>query len=320
MPIDTAELSVFVSVVKYGGFARAARAGNLTPSGVSRIITRLERRLGARLLQRSTRKQSLTEAGAAFYARAVRILRDLAEAEDEVSQTGLTPTGVLRISMPTVFGRLHVVPRLTRLMSLFPQLSLDVNMTDRFVDLIEEGVDLAIRIGSLSDSRLVARRLCTNRRLLVASPAYVERRGTPVSIEDLAEHDCLMFSRLNRPAEWRLVGPDGLVTVAVAGPLSTDNGEVASEAAKQGFGIALGASFSVGAALSSGELIRILPDYEFERTAIFAVYPSARQLSRKVRVVADALTSFFADPPSWDVSLAESVPGFRVARPARPAR
>ncbi|MGH8030914.1 MAG: LysR family transcriptional regulator [Luteimonas sp.] len=308
--IETNELCVFVSVVKRASFAQAAAMHTLTPSGVSRIVSRLEARLGARLLQRSTRKLSLTPAGSLFFARAVEILRSVADAQDEVARDSLAPRGVLRMTVPTVFGRLHVLPLLAQFMQRFPLLKLDINFTDRYVDLIEQGIDLAIRVGAVPDSRLVARRLCSNRKLLVASPDYLQRRGTPQTAVELVEHDCLVFMAHSQPHVWRLSGAEGPMTVAVSGPVISNNGEVATEAAKQGLGVAPGATFSIGSALLSGELVRVLPEYEFDYSGIYLLFPTARQLPKKVRLMADTLVQAFPDPPRWDLPLAERFADF----------
>ncbi|MFC6632723.1 LysR family transcriptional regulator [Microbulbifer taiwanensis] len=312
MPLDTSAIAVFASVVKHSNFARAAEEQGMTPSGVSRVISRLEEHLGVRLLQRSTRRLSLTETGSVFHQRALQILRDLDEAEAEASAASLQPRGLLRLNVPVVFGRQHIVPLLQPLREKYPEMSIELSLSDRFVDLIEEGMDLAVRIGALADSRLIARRLCANRRLLVASPDYLKRRGTPQTAADLDDHDCLVFTGLDRPYQWRLVGPEGPVAVAAAGPLVCNNGEVLTEAAKGGLGIALGATFSISSALLSGELVRVLPGYEFEPTAIHAIYPSTRQLSRKVRATVDFLASAFDGIPAWDSALRGRVPGFEL--------
>ena len=310
MVTETQELVVFHCVVKHASYARAAEELSLSASGVSRIVTRMEERLGARLVQRTTRKLSLTEAGAAFHARTSQILTDLADAEAEVQKTALQPQGVLRVTAAVVFGHLYLAPMLGELLHQFPKLSLDLLLTNRFVDLIEEGMDLAIRIGQLADSRLIARRLCTNHRVLVASPSYIERWGMPACPEDLTRHQCVLFNGFPKPGEWKLIGPDGPVSVAVAGRVATNNVETLTSAAKQGLGITVGATLSVGPALLSGELVRVLSDYEFEPTAIFAVYTSARQLSTKIRATVDFLTQKLSDPPSWDQRLLGKVPGF----------
>jgi DNA-binding transcriptional LysR family regulator len=312
MPIETAPISVFVSVVKHKSFARAAEDHGMTPSGVSRTISRLEERLGVRLLQRSTRRLSLTEPGDVFFQRALQILRDLEEAETEATAINLQPGGVLKMNAPVVFGRQYIAPLLPILRARYPTLSVELTLSDRFVDLIEEGIDLAIRIGALQDSRLIARRLCGNRRLLVASPDYLQHHGTPTVPADLATHDCLIFTALDRPNHWRLTGPDGPVNIAANGPVTSNNGEALTEAAKGGLGIALGATFSISGALLSGELTRVLPDYEFEPTAVHAIYPSNRLLSRKVRATVDFLAAAFSDPPEWDQVLQGKVPGFQA--------
>lgn len=310
MVTETQELVVFQCVVKHASYARAAEELSLSASGVSRIVTRLEERLGARLVQRTTRKLSLTEVGAAFYARTSQILVDLADAEAEVQKTAVRPRGTLRVTAPVVFGHLYLAPLLGELLEHFPELSLDVSLTNRFVDLIEEGMDLAIRIGQLADSRLIARRLCTNHRVLVAAPSYIKRHGMPKTPDDLSRHQCVLFNGFPKPSEWKLVGPDGLATVSVAGRVATNNVETLTSAAKQGLGITVGATLSVGPALLSGELVRVLSCYEFEPTAVFAVYTSARQLSTKIRATVDFLVDKLSDPPSWDLVLRGKVPGF----------
>jgi DNA-binding transcriptional LysR family regulator len=310
MATETNDLLVFHAVVKHSSYAKAAEELSLSPSGVSRIVSRLEEQLGARLVQRTTRKLSLTEAGAAFHARTTQILMDLADAEAELQSAQLRPRGVLKVTTSVVFGQHYAAPLFTDLLAEFNELSVELTLTNRFVDLIEEGMDLAIRIGSLGDSRLIARRLCTNRRVLVASPAYLEKRGVPKTLADLLEHECVIFTGFSKPREWRLLGPDGPATVNVSGRMSSNNVDVAATTAKLGFGITVGATLSVGTALLSGELVRVLPDYEFEPTAVFAVYPSARQLSQKTRATVDFLAERLKDPPSWDRALFGKVAGF----------
>lgn len=320
MVTETLELTVFHCVVKHSSYAKAADELGLSPSGVSRIVTRLEERLGARLVQRTTRKLSLTEAGAAFHARTSQILVDLADAEAEVQMTAVKPRGNLRVSAPVVFGQMYITPLIEPLLSLYPELTLDLSLTDRYVDLVEEGMDLAIRIGSLADSRLIARRLCSNHRVLVAERGYLERRGVPKHPNELVtNHDCILFTGFARPREWKLLGPEGPVSITVSGRVASNNVQALTEASKQGMGITMGATLSVGPALLSGELVRVLSEWEFEPTAIFAVYPSARQLSTKVRAVVDFLADQLRDPTSWDRALLEQLPDFRFTVPADPA-
>jgi DNA-binding transcriptional LysR family regulator len=305
MPVETLELVVFDQVVRHSSFARAADELALTPSGVSKIVSRLESRLGARLLQRTTRRLTLSEAGVLFHARAVRILAELKEAEADVATAAARPRGTLKISAPVAFGRLYLAPLLERWLREFPDLSIDLTLTDQFVDLIEHGIDLALRIGALPDSNLVGRRLCTNRRILVASPQYLGRRGHPKSVADLKNHECLLFTALNKMKEWRLVGPNGLERTVANGRLCSNNAEVLIQAARDGHGIARGATFVVAPALLAGDLVRVLAPYEFEPTAVYAVYPSGRQLSKKVRAVTEALARALPDPPVWDRSLSD---------------
>jgi len=307
---ETLELEVFNCVVKHASYAKAAEELTLSPSGVSRIISRLEERLGARLMQRTTRKLSLTEAGAAFHARTVQVLADLAEAESEVREATLRPRGMLRVTASVVFGIMHIGPLFDQLLRQYPELGVDLSLHDRFVDLIDEGIDLAIRIGALPDSQLVARRLCTNHRILVASKSYLEEHGTPTTPADLARHDCLVFTNFSRPREWRLQGPDGPVNVIVNTRFASNNPSLLADVAKRGRGITIGATLAVAPALLTGELVRVLPDYEFEPSAVFAIFPSVRQLSTKVRAAVDFLAHNLKDPPSWDRSLEGRVPGF----------
>ncbi len=310
MPTETHELVAFHSVVKHSSFAKAAEELSLSPSGVSRIVTRLEERLGVRLVQRTTRSLSLTEAGAAFYARASQILADLLDAEAEVQKATAHPRGNLRITASLLFGQMYIGPVLDEILALYPELSIDLTLTNRFVDIIDEGIDLAIRIGALSDSRLIARRLCANKRVLIASPDYLARRGVPKHPDELAQHDIVVYTGFARPREWKLIGPDGPVSVALSGRIATNNIAVLADSAKKGLGITVGPTMSVNEELVKGELVRVLPEYEFEQSAIFAVYPSARQLSTKVRAVVDFLVAKFVDPPTWERMLTGKVSGF----------
>jgi len=310
MVTETNELVVFHSVVRHSSFAKAAEELALSPSGVSRIVTRLEERLGVRLVQRTTRSLSLTEAGSAFHARATQILEDLQEAEAEVQKATTQPRGNLRVTASLMFGQRYVMPLLEEILERFPDLSIDLTLTNRFVDIIDEGIDLAIRIGALSDSRLIARRLCSNQRVLVASPRYIASHGAPGHPEELSQHECIIYTGFAKPREWKLLGPDGPVSVSVSGRVATNNMEVVDDTSKRGLGISVGPTMSAYHALLSGELVRVLDDYTFEPSAIFAVYPSARQLSTKVRAVVDFLVEKFQDPPSWDRAIGGKVAGF----------
>ncbi len=303
-------MAFFATTIRLGSFARAAAEHGVAPSVVSRAISRVEQKLGVRLLQRTTRRLALTEAGQRYHARVVQVLADLEETAAEASAGSLAARGLLRLGLPVVFGRMHVTPLIGPLLRAHPDLSVELLLTDRYVDLVEENIDLAIRIGALADSRLVARRLCANRRILVASPDYLARRGSPVVPAELSGHDGILFSAMARPEEWALVGPEGPARVTLASRIVANNGEVATDAAVAGLGITLGATFSVAGHLLAGRLVRVLPSHAFAPSAIHAVFPSNRQLSRKVRVMLDALALALPDPPPWDRSLAGHVPGF----------
>lgn len=300
---ETSELRVLVSVIAHGSFAKAADEHQMTPSGVSKLITRLEDRLGARLLQRTTRRLSLTEAGSIFHSRALRLLHDLSEAEAEISANNLQPRGVLRLSAPMPFGTMHLAPLIPKMAKLFPELTIDVVLTNRFVDLVDEGIDLAIRLGVLPDSRLIARRLCANHRILIASPSYLKKRPAPKTPADLAKHECLIFTSLADPRDWRLLSKSGSAVVPVDGRIASNNAEVLFEAMKAGHGIGLGATYLVHEALKRGQVVQVLPGHEFGQSGVFAVYPSARQLSSKVRAAIDFFAAAFKDPTSWDRQL-----------------
>jgi DNA-binding transcriptional LysR family regulator len=300
MLTDVRELSVFHSVAKHSSFSAAAGELRLTPSGVSRLMTRLETRLGVRLIERTTRRLTLTRAGAAFRDRTEHLLPALRSAELEVQQAALEPAGTLRLGAPVPFGKAFLAPLIGSLLERYPGLSIELILQDRVNDLVEEGIDLVVRIGLLKDSRLVSRRLCTNRRILVASPAYLEQHGTPEKPEDLASHVCLPCTYLVRPNEWKLIGPSRTARVGIGGGLASNNIGVLVAAAEAGQGISMGPTQSTAGALASGRLARVLPEWEFERTAIYALYPSRRQLCAKVRAAVDFLSEHFTDPPPWD--------------------
>ncbi|MGC2856822.1 LysR family transcriptional regulator [Novispirillum sp. DQ9] len=295
-------MAVFVRVVEEGGFSAAARALGLSKSAVSKQVSALEERLGARLLNRTTRRLALTDAGTAFHERAVRILADAEEAEAAVSQLSTAPRGVLRINAPVTFGIQHLGPLLPEFMAAYPELVVEVTLNDRFVDLVEEGFDVAVRIGRLADSSLIARRLAPVRRLVVASPAYVAAHGAPETPEDLRHHACLHYTYLLRGDVWSLTGTDGrTVDVRVAGRLRANNGDVLRSALLAGLGIAYTPSFIVGRDVAEGRLVRLLPGWEDISAAVYAVHPHARLVPPKVRAFVDYLAQRFAGHPEWDL-------------------
>lgn len=272
-------LRAFTCVVDHHSFARAAQELRMTPSSVSRLVKALERELGTQLLNRSTRAMSLTAAGQALHAECGSAFAQLnsayAAAGQHASQNSqhAQPRGLLRLSVPVSFGRTHVLPHLAEFLRLYPGIELDLLMTDRYVDLVAEGVTLAIRIGRLDDSSLVARKLMDNRRLLVAAPAYLERHGAPGGVAQLGAHECLNLA-VNRDAElWRLAGPDGERSLRPQGRIRADNGDAIRRFAIDGLGIAFLSSATVAAALDSGELVRVLPQWSGRPTGVYGVCP-----------------------------------------------
>jgi len=297
------EMEIFAEVVEADGFSAAARRLGLSKSAVSKQVGRLEDRLGVRLLNRTTRRLSLTEAGTTFYEACRRVLDEAASAEQAVSDLAAAPRGLLRLNAPMSFGFLHLGPALPAFNARYPQVVVDAVMNDRFVDLVEEGYDVAIRIGDLRDSSLVARRLAPCRSVLCASPDYLARRGHPRRPEDLAGHDCLLYANSANPREWTFHGQRGRQAVAVSGPLIANNGDVLCGAALAGMGITRLPTFIVGAQLRKGRLEVVLPGHPLPEQGIHAVYPHGRNLSPKVRVFVDFLAEHLGPEPYWDDGL-----------------
>ncbi|KQV79501.1 transcriptional regulator [Massilia sp. Root351] len=269
-------LRAFTCVVDHHSFARAAQALRMTPSSVSRLVKALEQELGTQLLNRSTRAMSLTAAGQALYAECGSAFAQLRGAYETASHQYAEPSqprGQLRLSVPVSFGRTHVVPHVAAFLRRYPGIELDLMMTDRYVDLVAEGVGLAIRIGRLDDSALVARKLMDNRRLLVAAPRYLEQHGAPADVAGLSRHACLNLA-VNRDAElWRLTGPDGERSLRPQGRIRADNGDAIRQFAIDGLGIAFLSSATVAAALRNGELLQVLPQWSGRPTGVYGVCP-----------------------------------------------
>ncbi|MEE8394088.1 MAG: LysR family transcriptional regulator, partial [Rhodospirillales bacterium] len=285
--ISLYEMSVFAGVVEAGGFSSAAAALGISKSAVSKRVARLEDRLGARLLNRTTRRLSLTEAGAQFHERCIRILSDVEDAQSAITSLQLNPRGTLRVNAPMSFGVRHIAPALAGFMSRHPELKVDLVLNDRVVDLIEEGFDVAVRIVRLSDSSLIARRLASYRRVVCASPEYWESHGRPAHPRQLKDHNCLNYTYLLTQGGWRFSGPNGPMTVAVSGSFQTNNGDALRVAALNGIGVCMLPTFIAGEDLSAGRLEAALEDFEEEDLSIYAVFPHARQLPAKVRTFVD---------------------------------
>jgi DNA-binding transcriptional LysR family regulator len=289
MVAETQDLLVLHSVVRHENYAKAAEELGLSASGVSRVISRLEERLGVRLLQRTTRKLSLTEAGQAFHERTAQLLQVLEAAEQELRERSPDPRGHLRVGAPVGLGQLLLAPALSRFAAPFPDLTIELKLSDSGPGWEADGMNLLIRTGPLGDTRLSACRLCSERRFLVAAPAYLEKHGAPQTVAALAEHRCLLFTGFEQPSEWVLNGPGGSHTVGVSGPIATNNIEVLALTASQGLGIAMAAAMAASRYLRSGELCRVLPEYEFEPAQILAYYAPAGALSGTVRKLLEFL-------------------------------
>ena len=296
-----AAIEAFVRVAECGSFSKAAERLHSSKSVVSRQVGALEAELGARLLHRTTRALTLTEAGRSYFEQAVRILADLAEANASVGQLQAAPRGRLRVSAPMSFGFLHLAPAVPDFLDRFPDVEIELAMNDRYVDLVDEGFDMAVRIGKLEDSSLVARKLAPARRTICAAPAYVQRRGIPASPDDLKAHECLCYSNVGLSQEWRFARSDGRPwPVEVRGRLHANNGDALRAAALRGFGLAVLPSFLVGRDFQSGALVSVLDAFMAQDSAVYAVYPQARHLSPKVRAFVDFLAERFGPEPYWD--------------------
>lgn len=293
-------LPVFAKVVETGSFTGAAEAMGLSKSAVSKQVSKLEARLGAQLLHRTTRRISLTEVGQAFFERCERILSEIEEAELAVSRLQDEPRGTLRLNAPTPFGIQYLSPLIAEYMARYPEVSVDVTLNDRFVDLVEEGYDLAVRITKLKDSSLIARRLAGFRILTCASPEYWNRHGRPTAPQDLAEHEALIYHYLPSPEDWRFEGPDGTITVPMRARLKSNNGDVLRAAAVAGCGVIRSPAFIVGEDVKAGRLETVLGDWSATDAAIYAVWPPNRHLSAKVRTFVDFLAERFRGGVPWD--------------------
>jgi DNA-binding transcriptional LysR family regulator len=294
---------VFVTVVQKGSFARAADALDTSPANVTRYVNDLETHLGTRLLNRTSRKLSLTEGGDTLYARCTTILEDVAETEGLLTATSAEPRGRLRINAPVSFGVLHLAPLWPRFMQRYPDIELDIALIDRVVDIVDEGFDLAIRISRAGSHEHAARKLAASKNVLCASPAYLGRHGHPATPDDLLRHTCIGYSYAASGDEWQLTDSGGKPHhVRVDCRMHTNNGDTARAAALAGHGIIWQPTFLIGDDLRAGRLVRVLPEYRLPDIDVLALYPSRRHVSAKVRVLIDFLVGAFADVPPWDRS------------------
>ena len=301
--MDTvAAMIVFAKVVEANSFSEAARRLGQSKSAISKQVAGLEDRLGARLLNRTTRRLSVTEVGAALYERCARIAAEVEAAEQVVTHLHAAPRGTLRVNAPMSFGHLHLAPAIPAFLDRYPEVAIDLTLNDRFVDLVDEGFDLAIRVARLNDSSLVARKLAPERVVVCAAPSYVARRGAPQAPADLTAHDCIVYAQPSPQDQWSFVDREGRRSaVAVRGRLQANNGDAIRAALLAGAGVGRLPTFLVGADICEGRLVRLLPEYDsvFEG-GVYAIYPHSRHLSPKVRAFVDFLVESFGPQPAWD--------------------
>lgn len=293
-------MEIFVEVVETGGFTAASEKTGLSRALVSKHVMQLEDHLGARLLNRTTRRVSLTETGRVYYERCKSILADIAEADTCAGEITAEARGKLNVNAPMSFGVLHLGPAIAAYCKQHPLVQVSLDLNDRLVDVVAEGFDVVIRIAQLEDSSLIARKVAPCRRVLCASPEYLNQHGVPKVPQDLAIHRCLLYTNMPSSDNWALTGPMGIETVKVNGPMCANNGEILKSAAVEGLGIALEPTFIVGPDIRAGRLRVVLPDYCPPEIAIHAVYPSRRYLSAKVRTFVDFLSGYFGDQSYWD--------------------
>jgi len=291
------EMRTFVAVVDAGSFVGASDALEMSKAAVSRYVGELESRLGVRLLQRTTRKLSLTEEGEVFYARCNELLANVDEAEAEVTSRSGEAIGLLKVSVPVTFGELHLAPLWAKFMARHPKVALDVTLSDRVVDLVEEGFDAAVRIASLPASSLISRKLTSTRVVLCASPTYLKRHGAPRHPADLAHHAVLAYTLRAMGEHWEFEGPEGRIDVKVAPKFRSNSGGTNRIGALHHLGIILEPSFRVGEDLRSGALVEVLPKYRSTELGVYAVYPTRKHVSPKVRMLVEFLVEAFRKKP-----------------------
>lgn len=284
-------MRIYVAVVDGGSLAAAADKLDISRAMVSKQIQKLEEHLGTRLLNRTTRRLSLTESGREFYERSIQIVSDVEEAEQVAAQMNRTPQGVLRVTIPLSYGQHRLATIIGDYTQAYPKVQLDISLSDRKMDLVEDGFDLAVRIGAMPQSDLIARKIGGVRSVVCASPAYVARHGAPQTPEELQRHACLGYTLTGSGTDWRFETPDGPLVVPISGPIRADNGDIIRLAALSGAGILFQPHFIVGDDLATGRLVQLLPGWQSAELGVYAVYPSRKHLSAKVRTFVDFLAA-----------------------------
>lgn len=295
-----ADLEIFARVVTAGSMSAAGRELDLSPAVVSKRISHLETRLGTRLFHRTTRQLQLTETGRGFYERVVQILATVQEAEAFVSSGHERAGGSLKITAPNGFSRLHIAPYLGRFQKQYPDLSIEIIADDHMLDIVREGIDVAIRLSELDDSSLVAKKLAPCRRLFCATPEYLKEHGTPKTLADLSKHKVVVENNIT----WRLQGPEGISSLKLSGDIKTNSGDVAHQAVLAGCGIGLRSTWELRDELLSQKLVQILPQYrEAPGVAVYAIYPDKQYIPARLRVFVDFLADIYGPAPYWDEGL-----------------
>ena len=284
-----AEMRAFTAVVEAGSFVRAAELLEVSKAGVSRLVSELETRLGLRLLQRTTRKLSLTAEGEVFFHRCTELLQAIEDAEGEVTARGGEAVGMVRVNVPVSFGMTYLAPLWPLFMELHPHVVLDVTLSDRVVDLVDEACDLAVRIARLPNSTLVSRKLASTRLTLCASPEYLRRHGAPAHPLELSQHTVIAYTLLAMGDQWQFEGEEGPVTVKVKPRMRSNSGDTCCIAAVSGQGLVLEPTFLVGPYLRSGELVEVMPQYRSVDLGVYAVYPTRKYVPPKVRALIEFL-------------------------------
>ena len=293
------QISTFVEVIARGSLSAAARAEGIAPAMIGRRLDALEARLGVKLLQRTTRKLALTDEGAAFLEDCQRILAELEEAEAAVSERSARATGHLVVSAPAGFGRQHVAPLVPSFLAEHREVSVNLNLSDRVVDVIGEGVDIAIRIASLSDSNLVGVKLADNHRVVVATPGYLKRHGTPQTLDELGKHNCLAISSQGSQRGWTFRDHGKIVTMKVGGNMVCNDGAVLHDWAMAGRGLAWRSMWEVSSEIEAGLLVPVLEQYAAPGNDIYAVFAQRRHLPLRIRVFVDFLRHAYSQPDYW---------------------
>ena len=292
---------MFLSVMEAGSFIGAARKLGTGSGQASKLISRLEGALGVRLLNRTTRSVVPTEAGRAYYERLKPLLEELEALDLDIRNISQSPRGRLRVTAPLTFGTVELAPSLNAFAARFPDIELEVSFSDRVVNVVDEGFDLAVRVGRPGDSSLIIRKLCAVRIVVVGAPAYVGAHGAPKTPSDLAQHACIIDTNFREPNRWAFLSEEGAAEqVSVHGRIRYSNAEACVQAAAQGLGLACVPAFVAGAALRSGQLLRLLPAFETDPYDVHVLYPHSRHLATKVRLLVDFLAEQYGEVPHWE--------------------